>query len=155
MNRKLHNTILAFSVTGVMLFVGLVIAEPVHSLADEAAPATLQEAAIDTDTLPASPTAGLTGRDEARKAFEADIARAGNTGEAIAIAAGYIAVTATEVALATAMDDLERRRDERKAMADADTERREPATRRKTSATRELIAVPYFSFARGSRGSRS
>lgn len=155
MNRKLHNTILAFSVTGVMLFVGLVIAEPAHSLVDEATPAALQEAGIGTDNLPASPTAGLTGHDEARKAFEADIARAANTGEAIAIAAGYIAVTATETALAAAMEDLERRREERKAIADADTERKEPATRRKASATRELIAVPYFSFARGSRGSRS
>ena len=65
MNCKLHNTILAFSVTGVMLFVGT--SSNRRTPADETTRRTA-EVAIDTGTLPTAPTTGSIGRDEARKA---------------------------------------------------------------------------------------
>lgn len=149
MNRKLHNTILAFSVTGMMLFVGLVIAEPAQPEQD-ALPAAvpvsfLQEADDPDDAVGAAIDARV-------RAFELDLAGVTDPGEALALTAGLIATTATETALKTALVEL-RRDAAAREQVQAGPDRPRPA--RRSGSSRDVIAVPYFSFARGSRGSRS
>lgn len=136
MNRKLHNTILAFSVTGVMLFVGLVVADPALPKAEAPAP-TMLPAVVDTPDDTAAP------------AEHSRAARAG-TIEAIALGASLVALGVGEAALANALDELEAG----PATQERTAERRQ-AAKRASSNSREMIAMPYFSFARGSRGSRS
>ena len=153
MNRKLHNTILAFSVTGVMLFVGLVVAEPV--LQDEAAvpghaPAVVAgmptpEQALDS-TIDATVEARAT-------QLDASLAGAADPAEALALTAGMIAAPATEVALQTSLSERRSGFATREHAPQANTETPRPA--RRSGGSRDVIAVPYFSFARGSRGSRS
>ena len=165
MNRKLHNKILAFSVTGVMLFIGMVVAEP--ALERQEVPVLLPTVVVhpgDEDRIRRSPLqATLDSRIEARaearaKAFEAEIARTASTGEALALTAGFLAATATEAALIGALSELDKARVEGDLAAGVD-EAVDDATAtapQKGSRARDVIAVPYFSFARGShRGSRS
>lgn len=151
MNRKLHNTILAFSVTGVMLFVGLVVAEPALPAHDghDAVPFAAghgreagQAARISTGTAITPDAAG-------------DDTEAMDAAEAIAMATGLLAVSVTEAALDAMLADLETANSDRRQESGRDGQRKDPPSRRKGRASRDLIAVPYFSFARGSRGSRS
>jgi hypothetical protein len=149
MNRKLHNTILAFSVTGMMLFVGLVIAEPAQP-GQDALPAALPVSSVhDSHDLDDAVGAAIDAR---AHAFELDVAGAADPGEALALTAGLIASTATEAALKTALAELRRDVGERE-QARSGQERSRPV--RRSGGSRDVIAVPYFSFARGSRGSRS
>ena len=154
MNRKLHNTILAFSVTGVMLFFGLVVAQPALPSSEEAAPTmspmVVTVAHAHHDGLA---DAAIAARIDARaKAFEGEFARAGTTGEALALTASFIAATATEAALASALAELRTQHAGDDRVADDEVpEAPEPAARRSGS-SRDAIAMPYFSFARGSRG---
>lgn len=149
MNRKLHNTILAFSVTGMMLFVGLVIAEPALPEQD-ALPAAVPVSSLhETDDLDDAVGAAIDAR---VRAFEVDLAGVTDPGEALALTAGLIATTATETALKTALGELRRDAGERE-QSQSGPERPRPA--RNSGGSRDVIAVPYFSFARGSRGSRS
>lgn len=170
MNRKLHNTILAFSVTGVMLAVGLMAAQPVSPVHDRlqvsstaqaaaeplvAAQAALVDAEVAmTAAAEASSLAAdaLDSRLEARsRRLEADLAKAQSFEHAIATTAGFIAAVATEAAVAGALGELDADAAERVEEA----ERRSEASR-KRSGVRSAIAVPYFSFARGTgRGDRS
>ena len=169
MNRKLHNTILAFSVTGVMLAVGLLAAQPVlpHQqdvprAAPVAQPALLAPVVV---TLAAQPGTARTGAPEAAVAadafaarvdarsrrLEAELAKAESFEHAIASTAGFIAAVAAEAAVAGALGEL----DADAAEPAEETERRGEATRKRSS-VRSAIAVPYFSFARGTgRGDRS
>lgn len=167
MNRKLHNTILAFSVTGVMLFVGLVVAEP--ALERTQAPILLPTVAA-AQPAPAKRSAkarrseleaAIESRFEARaKAFEAEMARTATASDALALTAGYLAATATEAALVAAFSEIGKSRIEGDLAAGVDdASAAEPAPSPEShrgSSARDVIAVPYFSFARGShRGSRS
>ena len=159
MNRKLHNTILAFSVTGMMLVVGLVIAEPampgidgdaaVAGIATQANGEGLAPVRADHDPVDATIDARI-------RAFEAELAQAADPAEALALTAGLIAVTATEVALQSALGELRREAGGRElARAEVQAEADPPRPARRGSGSRDVIAVPYFSFARGSRGARS
>src|SRR5690606_235883 len=168
MNRKLHNTLLAFSGTGVMLFVGLVVAEPARERPD--APYVLPTVAAVVPPAESRAKARrseldavIESRIEARaKAFEAEMARTATASEALALTAGFLAATATEAALVGALSEIGKTRIERdlaagveNAAPTAPTAPTAPASDR-GSRTRDVIAVPYFSFARGShRGSRS
>ncbi|TDK22489.1 hypothetical protein E2F46_13570 [Luteimonas aestuarii] len=153
MNRKLHNTILAFSVTGVMLFVGLVVAEPVLSEQDAVpldTPALVVEDTLFEQTLDATIDATI----EARvRQLDASLAEASDPAEALAMSAGLVAATATEVALQAALSELRKEfaTGEHAPQANIET----PRAARRGGGSRDVIAVPYFSFARGSRGSRS
>lgn len=156
MNRKLHNTILAFSVSGVMLFLGLVVAQPASL---QPAGQGLPDAPLANLTVPHARHDGLAdaaiaARIESRaRGFEDEVARAETTGEALAMTAGFIAATATEAALVAALSELRQDHAEAEA-ADGlhDAPRERSAPRRRSGKTRDVIAVPYFSFARGSRG---
>ena len=166
MNRKLHNTILAFSVTGVMLAVGLLAAQPVLPTPQDelhAAPVARTALAPVVAALAApSADARAGASDAAADAFaaridargrrlEAELAKAESFEHAIAATAGFIAVVATEAAVAGALGEL----DADAAEPAEETERRSEAPR-KRSHVRSAIAVPYFSFARGTgRGDRS
>lgn len=170
MNRKLHNTILAFSVTGVMLVAGLMAAQPVlpmqgdaqHAVADPVGPAPLVVAQAPLDdagialaaAAEASPVVAdaLAARLDARsRRLEAELAGAESFEQVIATTAGFIAVVATEAAVAGALGEL----DPDAAARVEETERRSEAPRKRRS-VRSAIAVPYFSFARGTgRGDRS
>lgn len=153
MNRKLHNTIAAFSVTGVMFFAGLMAAQPIIPMVDASAP---QRLTFTPGNLPIQVTvtdpAAVNARVQSRvERFEDEVARAGSTSEAIALTAGFIATVAVDAAVAGAL--LESRQadaaEEAKASAKASAAAR-------ARAVRSSIAVPYFSFARGSqRGGRS
>lgn len=149
MNRKLHNTILAFSVSSVMLFVGLVVAEPA-SLRQEASPTSVPVSAFHGQAHDDAVDAAIDAR---VRAFETELARAEDPGEVLALTAGLIATTATEAALLAALGELREDGAERGRAERPDNERTRPA--RRSGGSREVIAVPYFSFARGSRGSRS
>ncbi|TWT23766.1 hypothetical protein FQY83_03890 [Luteimonas marina] len=156
MNRKLRNTILAFSVSGVMLAVGLMAARPVLP---DAAPATGTMADVPTPTRdqPLPPLAthadadALSMRIDARsRRFEAELAKAESLEHALATTASFVTVVATEAALAEVVS--------LGAVEEAERASEEASTRRKRRAgsVRSAIAVPYFSFARGTgRGDRS
>ena len=153
MNRKLHNTILAFSVTGVMLFVGLVVAEPVLSEQD-AAPADMPALVVEDTLLEQTLDATIDATIEARvRQLDASLAEATDPAEALAVTAGLVAATATEVALQAALSELRKEFAVREHAPQANTEIPHPV--RRSGGSRDVIAVPYFSFARGSRGSRS
>lgn len=162
MNRKLRNTILAFSVTGMMLAVGLMAARPVlpdaapaaGTMAEVPAPAPIQgqpllPVAAHADV--AADADALSMRIDARsRRFEAELAKAESLERALAATASFVAVVATEAVLAEAVSVG--------TVEDAERATEEASTRRKRRAgsVRSAIAVPYFSFARGTgRGDRS
>ncbi len=164
MNRKLHNTILAFSVTGVMLVVGLMAAQPVPppmqgELSAPDAPAAaaplvvVAQAPLDDAGIAlavAAEAAPLATRD-ARRRLEADLADAESFEQVIATTAGFVAAVAAEAAVAGALGELDA-----EAAAEVEETRRRNEASRKRSGVRSAIAVPYFSFARGTgRGDRS
>ena len=124
MNRKLRNTILAFSVTGTVRAAGLFAARP-------AAPGPSATPPLAAASSPACTRA--TGHTDALAERAGDSADAGRAG---LVAAGAAVVLAgLEVAEA----------------AEAEVE-----ARRRSRHVRRAVAVPYFSFARGTgRDSRS
>ncbi|WP_202843496.1 hypothetical protein [Luteimonas saliphila] len=163
MNRKLRNTILAFSVTGMALAVGLLAAQPV--LPDDAgrAGAVVQAAAsasthnapliplaalgATADPVAGTPPASLHGRDPRYRAALVD---AESLERVIAATVGFVAAVATEAVLA----------DDETGAAAAGSEEAPARTRRsgsvRSGSVRSAIAVPYFSFAGGTgRGGRS
>lgn len=170
MNRKLHNTILAFSVTGVMLVAGLMAAQPVPPArgdlqgagTDSAslAPLVVAQAPLDdagialaavAEASPAIADALAARLDARSRRLEAELAGAESFEQAIATTAGFIAAAATEAAVAGALGEF----DLDAAGQVEETERRSEAPRKRRS-VRSAIAVPYFSFARGTgRGDRS
>ncbi len=163
MNRKLRNTILAFSVTGTVLALGLMAARPVD-------PAGMEHPAIAATAAPATDAAGigenhgeetslpgdeLHGHDprariEARSLqFEDELASAGSMESALALTAGFVAATAAEAVMAEVLAG-EHPAAAAKAGPDPET-----APRKRRGQVRRAVAVPYFSFARATGGSRS
>lgn len=138
MNRKLHNTILGFSVAGGMLALGLMAAVPFPSGAGGAA-ASAQGHPVwaGTDLSPARAEAI-----EARtRAFEAELERAESPNEMIAVSAIFLAGVVTEAALAAALSRREQDASGERALTGTDTSERK----------RNALALPYFSFAHGLR----
>jgi hypothetical protein len=158
MNRKLHNTIAAFSVTGVMFFVGLMAAQPTLPMVDaNGGSGNADSVTFTPSTLPIRVTvhdpASVNARVQSRvERFEDEVAKAGSTSQAIALTAGFIATVAVDAAVAGAL--LEARQSDTDAEEAKASARASAAARAR--AVRSSIAVPYFSFARGSqRGARS
>lgn len=161
MNRKLHNTLVALSTTGLLAVAGLLAATPagvshpafgegvVGSVAHVANPP--RGGAPDADEFAslaaADLGAGIEARVEARlRALEQELGTAGSSGEAIASTAAFIAGTATEAALAGVFAGVAA---EARGDADAAPVQRDPPRKRRT--TRSKLALPYFSFAHGLR----
>lgn len=142
MNRKLHNTILAFSAAGGMLLLGLMAAVPVPRQAQVAAAHGHPTAA--RPDLPPERAEAI----EARvRAFEAEMERAGSANEMIALSSVFLAEIVTEAALASALQGVER--DALGEPAPVEAAERKRGDGRK----RNALALPYFSFAHGLRGS--
>lgn len=155
MNRKLHNSMLAFSATGLTLVFALIAASPVSpGHQDVSTPVALAASAPAVE-----PEAGLeeTGKAiearareiEARaRQLESELDRSASLGDTIASAMSFAAAVSTEAALSAALeataDEAERKQEAAKAR------------RRHARQVRGTLAVPYFSFAQGlRRGSRS
>jgi len=168
MNRKLRNTILAFSVTGTVLALGLLAARPVMP-GDDPTPASAAVAPTDPAHIPAEvadaphaagsaapaahPEAAAISDIEARllarsRQFEDDIVDAASLESAMALTAGFVATATTEAVIAEILSgDISAA-----GHADPDT----ASTPRRARSLRGAFAVPYFSFARGTgRGGRS
>ncbi|HVI60188.1 MAG TPA: hypothetical protein VM619_15120 [Luteimonas sp.] len=156
MNRKLHNSMLAFSATGLMLVFALLAASPVQPGQDVSAPVALsapaaaQVAGLDAAVLARAEVAKARAADiEARaRELEAQLDRSASLGDTIASAVGFAAAVSTEAALSAALE----------AGDDEAGQEREQARaqRRHARQVRSALAVPYFSFAQGlRRGSRS
>ena len=162
MNRKLRNTILAFSVTGTVLALGLLAARPLVP-GDGSIPAALATAATSPDTAPTRPLAapadlnavavdGIEARFLARsREFERDMADIASLDGAMALTAGFVATATTEAVIAEILArDIPATTGANRADPDA-----APAPRHRRS-VRGAFAVPYFSFASGTgRGGRS
>lgn len=158
MNRKLHNSLMALSTTGLLLVVGLMAATPVAGPADLYAGSAVALVDVDVPTPAISETEvdAATRRIDARAAaidarahaFEEEFRNAGDAQHAIALTAGFIAETATEAAVAAALAELNGEAHE----AEADSEPPARETPRKRRNARSALALPYFSFARGLRG---
>jgi hypothetical protein len=155
MNRKLHNSILAFSATGLMLVMGLMAASPVRPLQDDAFSTVRQLPTASMASMNADVQARLDGAEararsiEARAAqLQADLDRSASLGDTIASAVTFAAAVSTEAALSAALDASDTAAEKQRA---ADTEQRLHARK-----VRSALAVPYFSFAQGlRRNSRS
>jgi hypothetical protein len=161
MNRKLQNTLVALSTTGLLAVVGLLAATPVGvahpafgegvvgSVAHVANPPGRGAPGADEFTALAGAgiDAEISARIEARvRAFEEEFGNAGSSSEAIASTAAFIAGTATEAALAGVFAGIAA---EAHGDADSAPARRDPPRKRRT--TRSKLALPYFSFAHGLR----
>ncbi len=154
MNRKLHNSMLAFSATGLTLVFALIAASPVLPGQDVSSPVAL---AASTSAVQLGAGLQENGRAiEARareiesraRQLESELERSASLGDTIASAVSFAAAVSTEAALSAAFE----------ATADEATRKREAASekRRHARQVRGTLAVPYFSFAQGlRRGSRS
>lgn len=158
MNRRLHNTSLAASASGVLLLCTLLLAMSSQTGAF-AAPSALTTAAI---AAPAFATTAsrvddrqqaLEARLEAKaSAFEARMARTADTasvGDTVASVMAFAAEVTADAALVGAFGAL--------ADQDAtdDQDMIEAEQRRHARRARGALAVPYFSFAQGLRSSGS
>lgn len=151
MTRKLHNTLLALSTTGLVLMAGLMAGTPLPSAAPPAD--AYADHAGNTTALPA--VAMAPARAEAHAAaieasalrYEAEMRKAEDPGEAIAMTATFIAGVATEAALAAALESIE----SATSTDDAEPAQSERKSQRKRRTSRSAFATPYFSFARGLR----
>ncbi|WP_407351727.1 hypothetical protein [Luteimonas sp. R10] len=137
MNRKLHNTILAFSVTGGMLLLGFMAAVPV--------PRAAQAAAAPTQNLSSARAEALEAR---TRAFEAELGRAGSANEMIALSSVFLAEIVAEAAVASALQGIEQ-----DTTGEGATGTRAAERKRGNGRKRNALALPYFSFAHGLRGS--
>lgn len=149
MNRKLHNSLLAASTTGLALVFGLLLASPVSPPARP-----LSAAAPAGDVSPLAGPVTRLAKVEARRALLAvqtthrasASARLEHDVESPTEAASLIAGIATEVAIEAALAGLD---PDVEAACAGDAE---PAERRvRRSRARDAFATPYFSFAHGMR----
>jgi hypothetical protein len=159
MNRKLHNSMLAFSATGLMLLFGLMAASPVQTDQDATAPAALATAPAPMDAFGQDAAGQAATRAEAAEVqarriesrvrqLEAGLDKSASLGDTIASAVAFAASVSTEAALNAAIEATD---DEAEQQRAADNEQRRHARK-----VRGALAVPYFSFAQGlRRGSRS
>lgn len=152
MNRKLHNSMLAFSATGLMLVFALLAASPLRSgQGDVQAQAAAAVAAVDTAVQARADAAEARADEiEARaREFEARLDASESLDDTIATALDFAAAVSTRAVLDAALDATD---------DDARQEQREQASehRRHARQVRGALAVPYFSFAQGlRRGGRS
>jgi hypothetical protein len=159
MYRKVHNTMLAFSATGVLLLVGLMAGVP----ATQAPQPLVRTVAIGplVVQLTSPPTASAQARaasiETRAEALEAQIGASTSTADSIAHVVSFAAGVATETALLAAFaDELDAAAatanvEEDRAGADDDRQNQRRHVRR----AREALALPYFSFAQGLRRNRS
>ncbi len=135
MNRKIHNSLLALSTTGLALVVGLMAATPIlptRNIGADSAVVLARAQFTDARVLRVEV--------ELRQADDIDI-------KAIAHTASFLAEIATEAALASTLARLEVA-----AQAKADAEAAAPERSPRRSRARSALATPYFSFAHGLRG---
>jgi hypothetical protein len=141
MNRKLHNSLMALSTTGLLLVVGLMAATPSAVPAGAETGSEISLTDIDADVQ--NPKARAAAAIDARaKAFEEELRNAGDAEQAIAATAAFVA----EAALTAALAELKAE----EPAAEAEPAAREASRKRRSS--RSALALPYFSFARGLRG---
>ena len=171
MNRKLRNTILAFSVTGMVLALGLMAAHPVldadrgevRSLAGAQAPAApartaplMPLAAVAGSHVPALDEADAVAvRLQARgRQYEAALVDARSIEQAVALTVGFVTTVVAESLMTPSLET-----DPATAAAsDAgdDAIEADAGRTRRSGSVRSAIAIPYFSFARGTgRAGRS
>ncbi len=153
MNHKLRNTILAFSVTGMVLAVGLIAARPALPAPPAPAPAVADAPAADRSsaaTLLADADAVSVRLQARSRQYEAALVDARSVERAVAVTIGFIATVIGESRLVGPMGA------DGTGTADADAGGEErPAGQRRVRGVRSAIAVPYFSFARGTGRGRS
>ncbi len=149
MIRKLHNTLLALSASGLLLVFGLMASSP-----------TLPGLVPGTDPVDASANLGsfddaaAQARIDAAQAsaqrieahvqrLESDLDRSASLGDTIAGAVSFAAAVSTDVALSAALEASHTAADKRT--------REQAEHRRHVRQVRSALAVPYFSFAQGLR----
>ena len=149
MNRKLHNSFLAFSATGLVMLVGLIAVVPGSQAPQPDLVAHAAQAdAIAVRAAASEPAHAQAVAIQARTgAVAARIQRSASTAELLAETAAFTAAIATEAALIAA---FEPDADEVAAQARADRQHR-----RQVHRSRAALALPYFSFAQGLRHNRS
>ena len=135
MNRKLHHTILAFSISGLAAVLMLLAASPLPS-----------GHAPDADHLAGQPASTEALEVYARQ-LEIELAEAGTSAAVLTAIGTYTAAVATHGATAALQA-------EGRPIVDAHDEEAEAAPRR-ARARRQALAMPYFSFAHGLRPVRS
>lgn len=150
MNRKLHNSLLALSATGLMLVFGLMAASPKLPAGRDGDPSALQAPLAAIASQRHAETAALAQRADAVEAriearaarLQAELDRSDSLGDTIASVTAFAAEVSTDAALGGVL----RAADEAAESSDADNEQRRHARR-----VRGALAVPYFSFAQGLR----
>lgn len=147
MNRKLHNSLMALSTSGLLLVAALLGSQPTANPAGTTAafavgPDRTPMAAFERTALQA---AVAEVRAHARSSADIGTHGASDPADAIARSARVIAAAATEAALAAVIAEADTRAD---AAADANGPARPPTHR----GHRHAIAMPYFSFARPAHG---
>lgn len=146
MNRKLHNSLMALSSTGLLLALGLMVAAPVEVATRT--PAVAAVADVPADAGRAHRAGVRAAAMEARaRAFEAEVAAAADAGEALTLTAAFVAEAATAAAIAAAFDELPAAG----AAPEAATPRRGNGRSTPRRSARNALALPYFSFSRGLR----
>lgn len=151
MNRKLHNTLLALSTTGLVLVAGLLVSSPLMPAGDQ--DPVQEQVALHGVVSIAPPSAAIHARAQARRArleqrvqrFEAELTEVRDGTDAIARTAGFVADIATTAAMSAALAGIEAGTDMDPLTEDA--EAANPARR----PARSAFATPYFSFAHGLR----
>ena len=147
MNRKLHNSFLAFSATGLVMLAGLIAVVPGTPAAQSGPVASAAQADAPAMRTAASQPAHAVAIQARVGAFEARIQHSTSAGELLAETAAFTAAIATEAALIAAFEPAA---DEVAAQARADRHHR-----RQVRSSRAALALPYFSFAQGLRHNRS
>lgn len=153
MNRKLHNSMLAISSTGLVLLAGLMaaVSQP-QDVASTRAEATAAAPAVEyprsTEAYAQAAAARAEALEARSEAFEARLEQSASTSEMLAETAAFTVETATEAALWTAFEELV----EQQAEVDPPADDR---TRSHVRRSRAALALPYFSFAQGLRQNRS
>lgn len=149
MNRKLHNTLLALSTSGLILVSGLMATTPIAPLT----PAPDTSAALAGVVTVTPPDDAIKARAELRAAamqararrFEVEMRQVNAFGDGIARTAAFVAEVAAEAALIAALTGIE------SAAAETGYAPPERRSQRKRPTARSAFATPYFSFARGLR----
>ena len=161
MTRKLHNALLAFSASGLMLVFVLMAAVPAQptDAATESASVTVQDTPLanahDVQSRMHATQAAVQARSDALEAriqartdeFEAQIDRNTTLGDTLSTTAAFIAAVSTDTALNAAFDAVAETATDRIDRGEAEMARKKSHDRR----VRSAMAVPYFSFAQGLR----
>lgn len=159
MNHKLHNSMLAFSSTGLVLLAGLMaavsgtnndaaLAAPVAQVQATSQPAAFHQARIQATQARASSIKARSAALEARaQAFEAQLERSASAADMLAETAAFTVEIATEAALIAAFEQA--------AGAEAVEQPTDNTQTSHVRRSRAALALPYFSFAQGLRRNRS